>query len=191
MVSQDARNWPNQACRIEASPKLRSKCESRAPRSRSVSLTSNTQTLAILSLPYDVILPLLPIVSLFLRAHQRGVIDHYAPVHDHGEAVLLSVFSGILVDYARLQPQDLGPRGHGVTGDRHDLLAATEHVHNIYALRYLLDDSVRLLAKNGPLEAGVYREDLIPEPLQSAGDGIASAVRFTGESHDRYVAGFL
>src|SRR5919202_641846 len=191
MVSQDARNWPNQACRIEASPKLRSKCESRAPRSRSVSLTSNTQTLAILSLPYDVSLPLLPMVSLFLPAHQRDVIDHYAPVHDHGEAVLLSVFSGILVDYARLQPQDLGPRGHGVTGDRHDLLAATEHVHNIYALPYLLDGGVRLLTENGALKVGVDREDLIPEPLQSTGDGIARSVRLLGEPHDRHVAGFL
>src|SRR5215212_3920064 len=49
MVSQFVRNWPNQVCRTEASPKMRSKCGSRAPMSRSVSLTSNTQTLAMSS----------------------------------------------------------------------------------------------------------------------------------------------
>jgi hypothetical protein len=48
-VSHDVRNCPNQACRVEASPKTRSKCGSNASRSNSVSFTSNTQTLAMAS----------------------------------------------------------------------------------------------------------------------------------------------
>lgn len=50
-VNQRARDCPNHACRVEASPKTRSNCRLSAPKSNSVSLTSNTNSRHIVSSP--------------------------------------------------------------------------------------------------------------------------------------------
>src|SRR5215204_4151117 len=87
-------------------------------------------------------------------AHERGVVDHYAPVHDDGQAMLPGVGRRLLVYDAGLHPQDLGPGRHCVPRGRHDLLAAAEHVDDVHCFWYLLDGGVRFFAEDWPAQVG-------------------------------------
>src|SRR5829696_4631140 len=123
--------------------------------------------------------------SLFLPAYQRGVVDHYAAVHDDGQAVLSGVGRRLLVYYAGLHPQGLRPRLHGVLSDGHNFLASAEHVHDVYGFGHLFERGVRFLAEDWPAQVGVDGEDPEPEVLEGPRYGVAGAVRSVREPDDR------
>src|SRR5215208_3980825 len=121
-------------------------------------------------------------------AHERGVVDHYAPVHDDGQAVLPGVGRRLLVYDAGLHPQDLRSGRHRVPRRRHDLFAAPEHVDDVHGFGYLFDGRVRFLAKDRPAEVGVDGEDPEPEVLEGSRYRMARPVRPVREPDDGYGA---
>src|SRR5215211_2468242 len=121
-------------------------------------------------------------------AHERGVVDHYAPVHDDGQAMLPSVGRRLLVYDTGLHPQDLRPGRHRVPRRRHDLFAAPEHVDDVHGFGYLFDGRVRFFAKDRPAEVGVDGEDPEPEVLEGSRYRMARPVRPVREPDDGYGA---
>ena len=120
-------------------------------------------------------------------AEEAGVLDFHALVHDDFEAGIASALGGLVVDDAKLHPDDLGADFDGFFNDGRYIFRHAEDVYDVDGFGNVFHRGVGSPAEDF-VRPGIHRDDVVALGEQIPRGEVAGPVLIARETHHGDVA---